>query len=39
MGLASFLKEKTTAAGESIKQHDWTREQQALSSLKTWSTG
>ena len=39
MGFASFLREKTSAASESLKQRDWTREQQALSSLKTWGTG
>ena len=39
MGLASFLRDKTKAASDSIKQRDWTREQQALSSIKTWGTG
>ncbi len=39
MGFASFLRDKTKAASESLKQRDWTREQQALSSIKTWGTG
>lgn len=39
MGLANFLRDKTAAASESLKQRDWTREQLAISSLKTWSTG
>ena len=39
MGFASFLREKTKAASETLKQHDWTREQQALSQIRTWGTG
>lgn len=39
LGIASFLRDKTKAASESLKQRDWTREQQALSSIKTWGTG
>ncbi|BDA48237.1 probable rho GTPase-activating protein 12 [Coccomyxa sp. Obi] len=39
LGFANFLRDKTAAASESLKQRDWTREQQAISSLKTWGTG
>lgn len=39
LGFASFLREKTTQASESLKQRDWTREQQALTSLRIWGTG
>lgn len=39
LGFANFLRDKTAAASESLKQRDWTREQQAMSSLKTWGTG
>ena len=42
LGLASYIKDKTTEARESLKKVDWNPDKlrdNTFSSLKTWSTG